>query len=142
MAGHGPVLFDRLDAESGGQIARLPGGRQPTVGYTSFLAMPLIARGAVVGCATFGRGGGRPAFGSADIALAGELASRAAVCIDNARLYERERRTAQALQHGLLPARPKVPGVCRSLIATCRSVTASSAATGTTSSRSRAAGQR
>ena len=44
-----------------------------------------------------------------DIAAAGELASRAAVCIDNARLYDRERRTAQALQRGMLPGQPDVP---------------------------------
>jgi len=109
MAGRGPVLFDRLDAETAERIARRPGGRELTVGYTSFLAMPLIARGAVVGCATFGRSACRPAFGPADITLADELASRAAVCIDNARLYEGERRTARALQRGLLPGRPKVP---------------------------------
>ena len=41
--------------------------------------------------------------------LAGDLASRAAVCIDNARLYHRERRTALALQRALLPGRPRVP---------------------------------
>jgi len=109
MAGSCPVRYDRLDAETAQRIARHPSGRQLTAGYTSFLAMPLIARGAVVGCATFGRAGGRPAFGPADITVAGELASRAAVCLDNARLYERERRTAQALQQGLLPARPKPP---------------------------------
>jgi serine phosphatase RsbU (regulator of sigma subunit) len=109
MAGRGPVLFDRLDAETAERIARRPGGRELTAGYTSFLAMPLIARGTVVGCTTFGRSARRPAFGPADITLAGELASRAAVCIDNARLYEGERRTARALQRGLLPARPKVP---------------------------------
>ncbi len=71
--------------------------------------MPLIARGIVVGCATFGRTLASPAFNAGDITLAGELASRAAVCIDNARLYHRERRTALALQRGLLPGRPKVP---------------------------------
>ncbi len=108
MAGRGPVLFDRLDAETAERIARRPGGRDLTAGYTAFLAMPLIARGAVVGCATFGQAR-RPAFGPADITLASELASRAAVCIDNARLYEGERRTARALQQGLLPARPNVP---------------------------------
>jgi serine phosphatase RsbU (regulator of sigma subunit) len=109
MADSGPVLYDRLDAETAERIARHPGGRELAAGYTSFLAMPLIARGTVVGCATFGRAGGRPAFGPADITVAGELASRAAVCLDNARLYERERRTAQALQRGLRPARPRVP---------------------------------
>jgi serine phosphatase RsbU (regulator of sigma subunit) len=109
MAGAGPVPYDRLDAETTQRMARHAGGRELTAGYTSFLAMPLIARGAVVGCATFGRAGGRQAFGPADITVAGELASRAAVCIDNARLYDRERRTARALQRGLLPARPEVP---------------------------------
>jgi serine phosphatase RsbU (regulator of sigma subunit) len=109
MAGPGPVLFGRLDAETAGRLARHPGGRDLSAGSASFLAMPLIACGAVVGCATFGRAGGRPGFGPADLTVAAELASRAAVCLDNARLYERERRTARALQRGLLPGRPKAP---------------------------------
>ena len=50
-----------------------------------------------------------PAFNEGDIALAGQLASQAAVCLDNARLYERERRTVQALQLGLRPGRAQVP---------------------------------
>jgi serine phosphatase RsbU (regulator of sigma subunit) len=104
-----PVLFGQLDQESAERIARRPGGPAATAGYTSFAAVPLAARGAVVGCATFGRSAGRPAFGPADLAAAGELLSRAAVCIDNARMYDRERRTARALQHGLLAARPDVP---------------------------------
>jgi serine phosphatase RsbU (regulator of sigma subunit) len=90
-------------------MARHPGGLQIASGYSSYLTMPLIARGVVVGCVTFGRAPASPAFNPGDIALAGELASRAAVCIDNARLYGRERRTAQALQQGLLPGRPQVP---------------------------------
>ena len=78
-------------------------------GCTSFLAMPLIARGAVVGCAVFGRAPASPAFNPGDVALASALAARAAVGIDNARLYDRERRTAQALQRGLLPGQPDIP---------------------------------
>ncbi len=104
-----PVLYDRLDDESAQRLARRPGATEIAAGYRSFLAMPLIARGAVVGCATFGRSTASPAFSPEDIAVAGELASRAAVCIDNARLYHRERRTALALQRGLLPGRPDVP---------------------------------
>jgi serine phosphatase RsbU (regulator of sigma subunit) len=80
-----------------------------TAGCTSMLAVPLIARGVVVGCAVFGRAAASPAFTSADVTLAASLASRAAVGIDNARLYDRERRTAQALQRGLLPGRPAIP---------------------------------
>jgi serine phosphatase RsbU (regulator of sigma subunit) len=71
--------------------------------------MPLIARGVTVGCAVFARTPASPAFSPGDVTLAGELASRAAVCIDNARLYDREKRTALALQRGLLPGRPSVP---------------------------------
>ena len=109
MATGGPVLFDQLDGETAERVGRRPGGREITAGYTSFLAVPLIARGVVVGCVTFGRTPASPAFNTSDITLAGELASRAAVCIDNARLYHRERRTALALQRGLLPGQPLVP---------------------------------
>ncbi len=112
MASRGPVVFDRLDAETADRIARHPGGREVASGYASFLAMPLIARGAVVGCATFGRSARHPAFGPADLTAVGDLAAHAAVCLDNARLHDRERRIARALQQGLLPARPAVlPGL-------------------------------
>jgi serine phosphatase RsbU (regulator of sigma subunit) len=109
MATGSPVLFDHLDRETAERLARHPDARERAESYTSYLAMPLIARGVVVGCAIFGRGPTSPAFDPDDITLAGELASRAAVCIDNARLYDRERRTARALQQGLLPSRPRVP---------------------------------
>ena len=104
-----PMLFDQLDDETAERIARHPGGEDLVGSFTSFLAVPLVARGAVLGCATFGRASSSSPFGPADIAAAGELASRAAVCIDNARLYDRERRTAQALQRGMLPGQPDVP---------------------------------
>jgi Stage II sporulation protein E (SpoIIE)/GAF domain len=109
MATGEPILFDRLDEETAERVARRPGGPQIAAGLTSYLAAPLIARGVVVGCAIFGRAPASPAFNQGDIALAAELASRAAVCIDNARLYAQERRTALALQQGLLPAQPQVP---------------------------------
>jgi serine phosphatase RsbU (regulator of sigma subunit) len=53
----------------------------------------------------FGRASASPAFSPGDVALA----ARAAVGIDNARLYDRERRTALALQRGLLPGQPDIP---------------------------------
>jgi hypothetical protein len=109
MAAGEPILFDHLDGETAARLARTSGGRQIMAGYASWLAMPLIARGVVVGCAIFARSPASPAFNDGDISLAGELASRAAVCIDNARLYAQERRTALALQQGLLPGQPQVP---------------------------------
>jgi GAF domain-containing protein len=108
MAVGGPVLFDHLDGETARRLAR-QGYEKPATDFTSYMAMPLIARNVVVGCAIFGRTPASPAFNPGDVALAGELASRAAVCIDNARLYDQERRTAAALQQGLLPGQPHVP---------------------------------
>jgi hypothetical protein len=104
-----PILFDQLDGETAERLARRPGGPEITAGLTSYLAMPLIARGIVVGCAIFGRVQASPTFNESDLLPAGELASRAAVCIDNARLYGQERRTALALQQGLLPGQPQIP---------------------------------
>jgi GAF domain-containing protein len=104
----GPVLFDHLDGETARRLAR-HGYQKPAGDFTSYMAMPLIARNVVVGCAIFGRTPASPAFNPGDVALAGELASRAAVCIDNARLYDQERRTAAALQQGLLPGQPHIP---------------------------------
>jgi len=110
MTSRGPVKFDQLDAESVARLSRLPGGSEITAArFTSFLAVPLVARGIVLGCATFARSDDWPEFSPADIAVAEELASRAAVSIDNARLYLREQRTADALQQGLLPSKPISP---------------------------------
>jgi GAF domain-containing protein len=110
MATAEPVVAGQLDRESAERLARYRAAGEITTSYTSFLAMPLIARGTVVGCAVFGRAPASPAFSPDDITLAGELASRAAVGIDNARLYYREQRAALALQRGLLPGQPQVPG--------------------------------
>jgi PAS domain S-box-containing protein len=105
-----PVKFDQLDAESVARLSRLPGGAEMAAArFASFLAVPLVARGIVLGCATFGRSQDLPEFSQADIGVAQELASRAAVSIDNARMYRRERRTAEALQQGLLPSKPISP---------------------------------
>lgn len=109
MATGQPVQFGQLDDRSAARIGRRPGGSQAAGRYTSFLAMPLSARGTVVGCLLLGRTAESPSFGPGELTRAGELASRAAVCIDNARLYHRERRTALALQRGLMSRTPEVP---------------------------------
>ncbi|MGW8761522.1 SpoIIE family protein phosphatase [Streptomyces sp. NPDC055815] len=73
-------------------------------GLACVLVAPLIARGTVQGIAMFGRSTGRPAFTRDDVSLAGELASRAAICLDNARLYSRVQDIALTLQRALLPS--------------------------------------
>jgi serine phosphatase RsbU (regulator of sigma subunit) len=109
MATGAPVLLDHIDSATARRLARYPHIAESSAAYTAFLAVPLIARGVVVGCAVFGRMQASPPFNQGDVTMAGELASRAAVCLDNARLYDRERRTAQALQQGLRPGRTRVP---------------------------------
>ncbi|MFG3495070.1 SpoIIE family protein phosphatase [Streptomyces sp. NPDC047928] len=69
----------------------------------STLAVPMVAHDTVVGLVRFSRTKGSEPFGERDRALAVELASRAAVCIDNARLYRREHERALILQRSLLP---------------------------------------
>ncbi|MGP3937592.1 SpoIIE family protein phosphatase [Nonomuraea sp. KM88] len=71
-------------------------------GMHSLIVIPLEACGDVLGVAVFGRTS-NPAPFSRDDLLAEELVTRAALSLDNARQYTRERLTALALQRDLLP---------------------------------------
>ncbi|MBR7830809.1 SpoIIE family protein phosphatase [Actinospica sp. MGRD01-02] len=86
-----PQRASRLEAE-GGLV-------------TSVLAVPLIARGSTLGVTVLFRAR-TDEFNEDDFTLAKELASRAALYVDNARRYTRERNTALALQASLLPHGP------------------------------------
>jgi hypothetical protein len=104
-----PVLYRHLDDATLQRLGASPEGQAIAAGLGSYLAVPLIARGLVVGCVIFARAVASPKFRRAYVARAPPLAARAALCIDNARIYNRERRIATALQRGLLPARPVSP---------------------------------
>ncbi len=56
-------------------------------GMRSFLSVPLVARGAMLGALTFGSTRPGRRYGIEDQILAEELARRAALAVDNARLY-------------------------------------------------------
>ena len=72
---------------------------------------PLHARGRLLGALAFGNRPGR-SFSDADIDLAKAVASRAAVIVDNARLFHERSGVARALQDSLLPPRlPDIPGI-------------------------------
>ncbi|HEU4697890.1 MAG TPA: PAS domain-containing protein [Gemmatimonadales bacterium] len=62
------------------------------LGLVSYMAVPLEARGRVLGAITFIAAESGRHFGAEDLALAEDLARRAALAVDNARLY----REAQA----------------------------------------------
>ncbi len=55
------------------------------------MALPLVARGRLIGTITCVAAGRSRQFGPAELALAGDLAGRGALAIDNARLYEQSR---------------------------------------------------
>ena len=87
-------------------------GHIPGLRPVSVLAVPLIARGTTIGGMLVGRTRPDRRFDEADLALANLIAGRAALALDNAQLYERQRNVVLTLQHALLPAElPKTPGV-------------------------------
>lgn len=73
----------------------------------STVAVPLRARGRTVGVVSVFRGAGRPAFTTDDQALLEDIGSRAALALDNARLYAAQRDVAEALQRSMLTEPPQ-----------------------------------
>ncbi|MGW4430717.1 SpoIIE family protein phosphatase [Streptomyces tendae] len=72
-------------------------------GIHSTMSVPLQARGTTLGVAVFTRFRRPDPFTHDDVLLAEEVSARAAVCIDNARRYSREREATLTLQRSLLP---------------------------------------
>ncbi|PPK71402.1 SpoIIE family protein phosphatase [Actinokineospora auranticolor] len=105
----GQALVDGADRSGLDDEAR-PAGLPPEVGLDTMTIGVLRARGRDVGLLTFfhRRGSGR----RNSTRLLRDLASRAALAIDNATLYEQRRHDVVSLQQHLLPAvLPEVPGV-------------------------------
>ncbi|MFI8826190.1 SpoIIE family protein phosphatase [Streptomyces sp. NPDC053431] len=92
-------------ASSSPQADSLAGGRSTTeAGVTpTRLYVPLRVRETSLGLVTFVRADTSEPFDEGDRAVAEELVSRTAVCIDNARRYRRERTAAVTLKRSLLP---------------------------------------
>ncbi|MDX3862626.1 SpoIIE family protein phosphatase [Streptomyces europaeiscabiei] len=98
----------RLDPLSGEWAEAVPGHRTvpaEALGLHSVMIVPVRARGITLGITTFFRRDRQDPFDAVDLGLAEELVGRAAVCVDNARRYTRERDAALALQRSLLPRR-------------------------------------
>ena len=69
--------------------------------------LPLRGRGRTVGLLTVFTGPGRGRLSAEDLATAQEVAARAGLALDNARLYDQQRRLAEGLQRSLLTAPPE-----------------------------------
>ncbi|MEU0137219.1 SpoIIE family protein phosphatase [Streptomyces sp. NPDC006296] len=72
-------------------------------GFHSLIAVPIRARGVVLGVAMFWRAQRPEPFEDEDLSVAEEIVARAAVSMDNARRYAREHNVAVTLQRSLLP---------------------------------------
>ena len=97
----------RVDLAGAEPADALTVGQEPAGGGAlEFVQLPLVARGEPFGSVRFGR----LAFSAGDHVLAVELCRRLANALENARLYERERKIAETLQLSLLPRHvPEVP---------------------------------
>jgi PAS domain S-box-containing protein len=81
-------------------------------GYNSAAVVPLVARGRSLGALSFLHAQKDMRYDSGDLEFLAELGERAALALDNARLYRERDRIARNLQRGLRPPRPaEVPGL-------------------------------
>ncbi|MFI5648385.1 SpoIIE family protein phosphatase [Kitasatospora sp. NPDC051705] len=109
-----PVLVPVVSEDVAVDYAIALGGVRlaPVVTGRSMLVVPLSARGTVLGILKLLRLPDRAPFDESDAATLKELAVRAALSLDNARLHRAEARVATTLQRSMIPTRPpQIPGV-------------------------------
>jgi serine phosphatase RsbU (regulator of sigma subunit) len=76
------------------------------------MVVPVVAGDRAIGVVTLGTSHSARRLGDAELALAAELARRAGIAVENARLHAARSHIATTLQRSLLPPRlPIVPGV-------------------------------
>ena len=82
------------------------------VGYTSAAVVPLVARGRTLGTLSFLHSRPDLRYDPNDLDFLAELGDRAAMALDNARLFHERDQIASNLQRGLRPPAPaEVPGL-------------------------------
>ncbi|WP_405485339.1 SpoIIE family protein phosphatase [Streptomyces sp. NBC_00009] len=98
---------EQLDPQAEDWVATAPGHPAATLvglGLHSMMIVPIRSRGITMGVTSFFRRDRPDPFDAQDLALAEEFVARAAICVDNARRYTRERDAALVLQRSLLPS--------------------------------------
>jgi signal transduction histidine kinase len=97
LSGRSLLLRD-IDSEWYGSLDRGPDHARLVreLAPSSLIVAPLRSRGEVLGTLSFVRTAARPGFDEADLELAEELALRAALAVENARLYDAARRATRA----------------------------------------------
>ncbi|GAA4056207.1 ATP-binding SpoIIE family protein phosphatase [Streptomyces shaanxiensis] len=103
-----PVLVPRISEEMGHAIASQFEKRdiRPLITGRSMLVVPLKARNVVLGFMILLRHPERPVFNDMDRVTGAELAARAGLVLDNARMYTYQESVAETLQDSMLPHIP------------------------------------
>ncbi|QKV91886.1 SpoIIE family protein phosphatase [Streptomyces sp. NA02950] len=108
-----PVLIPHLSEEIGDRIAGQFEKRdlRPLINGRSVLIVPLKARNVVLGFMVLLRRPGRELFDDMDRTTGAELAARAGLVLDNARMYTFQENVAETLQESMLPqVTPRMAG--------------------------------
>ncbi|EST34999.1 ATP-binding SpoIIE family protein phosphatase [Streptomyces roseochromogenus] len=108
-----PVLIPRVTEELSERISGEFEKRdlRPLIGGRSLLIVPLKARNVVLGFMVLMRRPDRPAFDDMDRTTGAELAARAGLVLDNARMYTFQENVADTLQDSMLPqVTPRMAG--------------------------------
>ncbi|MFH9979731.1 SpoIIE family protein phosphatase [Streptomyces sp. NPDC017179] len=79
-------------------------------GMHSAIVVPLRSLHGVMGALTLGRADQPERFTATETALLEDIARRASLALENARLYQRQRQVAETMQRHLLPKLPRSPG--------------------------------
>jgi PAS domain S-box-containing protein len=104
------IPIEQMEAAAGGDPAILEIIRDLDV--RSVMIVPLVARGQTLGAIQFVWAESNRSYDEDDLRLAEDVASRAALALDNARLYGERDHIAQTLQQSLLPGPlPAIEGV-------------------------------
>ncbi|MFB7595787.1 SpoIIE family protein phosphatase [Streptomyces sp. NPDC056160] len=103
-----PVLVPRISEEMGHAIASQFEKRdiRPLISRRSMLVVPLKARDVVLGFMILLRHPERAEFNDMDRVTGAELAARAGLVLDNARMYTYQESVAETLQDSMLPHIP------------------------------------
>ena len=108
------VLHDLTRPEVEDEIAQSDDHRtfMRRAGYNSAVVAPMVARGRLVGALSFLHVANDRRYDESDLGLIDDVAARAAMALDNARLYADRDRIASVLQRGLRPDEPEpIPGL-------------------------------
>ncbi|WP_051451514.1 SpoIIE family protein phosphatase [Actinospica robiniae] len=80
-------------------------------GMHSAIIAPIRSHRRTLGALTLGRSEQPERFTAADLALLEDITRRAGLAVDNALLYDRQRKVAETMQRHLLPRLPRIKGL-------------------------------